>query len=193
MTAAPTTGTGSRRRSAFRQPTPPGTPGRPSRTTDPDHMDHARRLLHAPPTVPDGRSRWPGETSSPGGQRRGSRNQEGSMTTTAAEQGRGLAGSERRCCSGRPDMRKPPRWVALSRYFTGAPPGTRTPNPRIKSGLLGRSGLSDCTDSTRQRSGSTQYTGIWPVPVPNPFHGPVASTAGLITESHRAADCKSAG
>ena len=54
----------------------------------------------------------------------------------------------------------------------GAPPGTRTPNPRIRSGMLGVSGRSACTDSTRKRSGSTQYTGIWPVLVPRPVPRP---------------------
>ena len=55
---------------------------------------------------------------------------------------------------------------------TGAPPGTRTPNPRIKRGMLGVSGRSACSDSTRKRSGSTRYTGIWPVLVPRPVPRP---------------------
>jgi len=55
---------------------------------------------------------------------------------------------------------------------TGAPPGTRTPNPRIKRGMLGVSGRSACSDSTRKRSGSTRYTGIWPVLVPQPVPRP---------------------
>ena len=55
---------------------------------------------------------------------------------------------------------------------TNAPPGTRTPNPRIKSGPLGRSGRPACTDSSRKRTGSTHCTGISPAPAPRPVPRP---------------------
>jgi hypothetical protein len=54
-----------------------------------------------------------------------------------------------------PAAPKPSPRVTLTWEFTGAPPGTRTPNSRIKSGPLGCSGCSACTDSTRKRCNRT--------------------------------------
>jgi hypothetical protein len=55
---------------------------------------------------------------------------------------------------------------------TGAPPGTRTPNPRIKSGLLGRCECSACTNAPGERPECTHCTGMPPVLVPRavPWH-----------------------
>jgi hypothetical protein len=108
----------------------------------------------------------------------------------AAQRGRGLAAGDRRCCSELPPAPTPPLRMALTRDFTGAPPGTRTPNPRIKRGMIGVSGRPACTDSTRNRSGSTRYTGIWPALVPRPVPRPMASAPGCITGSHRSAGCR---
>jgi hypothetical protein len=48
----------------------------------------------------------------------------------------------------------------------GAPPGTRTPNPRIKSGLLGRAVRSACTNVSGICPECTQCTEVRPVVVP---------------------------
>ena len=55
---------------------------------------------------------------------------------------------------------------AFAQLNTGAPPGTRTPNPRIKSGLLGRTARSTCTNVSGICPKRTQGTGMRPALVP---------------------------
>jgi hypothetical protein len=55
---------------------------------------------------------------------------------------------------------------ASAQFNTGAPPGTRTPNPRIKSGLLGRTARSICTNVTGICPERTQCTRMRPALVP---------------------------
>ena len=67
----------------------------------------------------------------------------------------------------------------LPQFRTAAPPGTRTPNPRIKSGLLGRIARSTCTNVSGICPECTQRTGVRPVLVPRvvPRHECLAGRA----------------
>ena len=53
---------------------------------------------------------------------------------------------------------------------TGAPPGTRTPNPRIKRAQ--GSGRTTCTDATDWCSDGTHFTCLHKKPVHEPVHAP---------------------
>ena len=72
------------------------------------------------------------------------------------------------------------------RIRTGAPPGTRTPNPRIKSGLLGRTSRSTCTNRSEICPERTQHTGMRPVLVPRavPRH-PLPDAPSFVTKRSR--------
>src|SRR5690242_2525534 len=59
-----------------------------------------------------------------------------------------------------------PRRPSCERCFTVGAAGARTLNPRIKSGLAGRTRCSTCADATRGRTESTHCTGMRPVLVP---------------------------
>jgi hypothetical protein len=65
---------------------------------------------------------------------------------------------------------------------TGAPPGTRTPNPRIKSGPLRGSRRSACTNSVTTCPERAHRTEIMPVPAPQTPHGIRGRCAGSITQ-----------
>jgi hypothetical protein len=115
-----------------------------------------RRLLEAqrrakPPSVWHGRS---GKT----------RTRIRPMSMGTANDGRCCS----RCCLGARKRLYRTATCRLARANTGVPPGTRTPNPRIKRELLGRTTRSTCANVPGICPEHTQRTGVRSVLVPRP-------------------------
>lgn len=100
------------------------------------------------------------------------------MTTEAIAR---TTASDRLCCSGCCSAgmlagieRKP---VRLTWESAGGAPGARTQNPRIKSGLVGRTGRATCADARCECPEGTHCTGMRLVAVPRVVPRPPDSRA----------------